>query len=441
MKKLAILCALLACALGAGGQEVKPSKRVSSYSDLRMVNGVVVDSISGDPMPSVDVIRLQDEGTTLATRAGGLLVFNCVGAGIACTWSGSTFTLTVGGGAAGATTALDNLAAVAINTSLISDTDNTDDLGSSSKQWRTGYFGTSLISLLFKSKAADPADAGAIQLGNNEKIGWEANPTGTDCSLTVNTSNQFVVDCPLIGSGSASYLEFPSDAVNTTSAANTGRIGYRDDTSRLWMSLDGAAVTTVVGPATTDTFTNKTLDVEGNGNVVTLVNLIQMDAATCVAATAALNWDDDPTLTEPAAACISATSTTYGVADFDAATDEGFQTKFYLPADWSGAIDLDIIWQAAATSGDVVWAVQTGCVADGEVFSVSMNAVDNFTADTAKGTANQANVASKTGITTTGCAAGELLFLRFLRNGDDAGDTMTGDARLVTVRVKMRRAQ
>ena len=40
---------------------------------------------------------------------------------------------TVSGGS-GATTALDNLASVAINTDLISDTDETDDLGSSAKK-------------------------------------------------------------------------------------------------------------------------------------------------------------------------------------------------------------------------------------------------------------------------------------------------------------------
>lgn len=42
----------------------------------------------------------------------------------------------------GATAALDNLASVAINTSLISDTDNTDDLGSTSKGWRDVYLRT-----------------------------------------------------------------------------------------------------------------------------------------------------------------------------------------------------------------------------------------------------------------------------------------------------------
>lgn len=42
-------------------------------------------------------------------------------------------------GAGGATTALDNLASVAINTSLISDSDNTDDLGDATHDWRNLY--------------------------------------------------------------------------------------------------------------------------------------------------------------------------------------------------------------------------------------------------------------------------------------------------------------
>jgi len=44
----------------------------------------------------------------------------------------------------GANTALSNLASVAINTTLVSDTDNTDDIGTSSVFWRTGYFKTSI---------------------------------------------------------------------------------------------------------------------------------------------------------------------------------------------------------------------------------------------------------------------------------------------------------
>lgn len=46
----------------------------------------------------------------------------------------------------GATTALDNLAAVAINTTLVSDTNNTDDLGTTSIGWRSLYIATSIKS-------------------------------------------------------------------------------------------------------------------------------------------------------------------------------------------------------------------------------------------------------------------------------------------------------
>lgn len=51
-------------------------------------------------------------------------------------------TWTAAGGGGGASTALDNLAGVAINTSLISDTDLTDDLGSSSIWWNNSWVNT-----------------------------------------------------------------------------------------------------------------------------------------------------------------------------------------------------------------------------------------------------------------------------------------------------------
>lgn len=49
--------------------------------------------------------------------------------------------------------------------------------------------GQSAQSPIFKSTASDPADAGVLRLGNNEFIEWEANPTGTDVTLGLNTSN------------------------------------------------------------------------------------------------------------------------------------------------------------------------------------------------------------------------------------------------------------
>jgi len=59
-------------------------------------------------------------------------------------------------GAAGANTALSNLASVAVSESLISDTDNTDDLGSSSKEWKDLYIdGVAYIDAVGETLASD----------------------------------------------------------------------------------------------------------------------------------------------------------------------------------------------------------------------------------------------------------------------------------------------
>ena len=71
----------------------------------------------------------------------------------------------------GATTALDNLASVAINTSLISDTNNTDDLGSSSVHWRNTYTGNVFLlngegDIYYNSNIALQFFASRIELGS-----------------------------------------------------------------------------------------------------------------------------------------------------------------------------------------------------------------------------------------------------------------------------------
>ena len=55
------------------------------------------------------------------------------------TSTAAVWTETTGAGAAGATTALDNLSSVAINESLISDTDSTDSLGATGTKWLDAF--------------------------------------------------------------------------------------------------------------------------------------------------------------------------------------------------------------------------------------------------------------------------------------------------------------
>jgi len=77
-----------------------------------------------------------------------------------------TTSLSAGSGS-GASTALDNLASVAINTSLISDTDSTDDLGSSSKYWANAY-----VDKIYLNGTAffSGANAGMIGVNTNNPL-------------------------------------------------------------------------------------------------------------------------------------------------------------------------------------------------------------------------------------------------------------------------------
>lgn len=93
----------------------------------------------------------------ISSPATGLLIFNTT-TGFFEFYTGSTWTsLTTG--VAGANVALSNLSGVAINTTLVSDTDNTDDLGSSSVKWREAF--TYLLTLEERTAPSTPSSGDA----------------------------------------------------------------------------------------------------------------------------------------------------------------------------------------------------------------------------------------------------------------------------------------
>ena len=78
---------------------------------------------------------------------------------------------------------LSNLAGVAINTTLVSDTDNTDDLGTSAIFWRTGYFKTS-IELGATDTTITRSAAGIIAVEGVDQVNLSASQTLTNKTLT-----------------------------------------------------------------------------------------------------------------------------------------------------------------------------------------------------------------------------------------------------------------
>jgi hypothetical protein len=83
-----------------------------------------------------------------------------------------------------------------------------------------------------------------------------------------------------------------------------------------------------------------------------------------------------------------------------------------------------------------VWTVATTCIADTEgLLAPTYNATQSV-AKANNATANTRNSASITSITTTGCAAGETLFLKI---GRDGSDTLAATATLLGVELTYRR--
>jgi hypothetical protein len=187
-----------------------------------------------------------------------------------------------------------------------------------------------------------------------------------------------------------------------------------------------------------DTLLNKTMDAEGTGVTLTVPFKYYLEAAGCQNTTASLMWDT-PTSNPAVAACITGTNTQKGVADFADGSDLSMQRTMVLPDDWTGNIGFKFYWLSSTTSGDVVWQVQTACVADGETDDPSFNTASTVT-DTTKGTANQINTATISSVTATGCAAGEVLHIKVRRDSGHASDNMAGTARLLGGEITIRRA-
>lgn len=305
---------------------------------------------------------------------------------------------------------------------------------------------TALTSISF---GADPGDGSPLNLSNNTCINWEIATPGTDKCLKVNASDQLDFNGTLNLSGAATG-SVVINGVTSGSFTITGADAMAQSvTATVAAQTSGAAVLTIPDMAGVNdtfafiakagTFTNKTLDAEGTGNVLTIPRRIWLPAAGCNNATAGSIWDL-PTSNPGVAACVTGTNTQKGVLDFaDGANSLSAQITYKLPSTWTGTVDANIKWFSATITGDVVWQLATICVADAETDDPAFNTASTVT-DTAKGTTNQTNDAAITGVTVTGCAAGELMHIKIFRDPANVSDTHAATARLIGVELVIREA-
>lgn len=139
----------------------------------------------------------------------------------------------------------------------------------------------------------------------------------------------------------------------------------------------------------------------------------------------------------PAAVKNGTNAPVYGLA-YDAASDEAAFWLFRAVSYGSGNLTVTVDWYAdTATSGDVIWGAQLAAITpdtDSQDVETKALATANTVTDTHLGTTGQRlHRASITVSNLDSLAANDDVWLRIYRDADAAGDTMTGDAVLVSV--------
>jgi hypothetical protein len=133
----------------------------------------------------------------------------------------------------------------------------------------------------------------------------------------------------------------------------------------------------------------------------------------------------------PTVAAVTGTYAVGGVLQFADAYSQSVQHRFYL----SGTtVAVDIFWRANVANAalNAVWQLQTACIAADEDGDPAWNTAQTVTS-AAHGTAYRWRKATISSVTVTGCASGEIMRYKLLRDGAHASDTLAATAELISV--------
>lgn len=286
-------------------------------------------------------------------------------------------------------------------------------------------------------------DAKLRQSAGLSVIGRATNTTGDVADITASTDGHVLrLSGTTLGFGTISGASFGSQSANAFFTAPDGSAG--NPTFRVIVDADipSAITRDSEWPSATATLTNKTLEVEATGNVLTTVEVKDLLAGGCDNATASASWDL-PTSGAAGKACLGS-GVRFGVLTFaDGSTTAAFN-HLRLPADWTstGGLDITLLYTGDTSStNNIRFQVSTACVADGEdLLSPTFNtaSASNTAGPT---TAGQRKSISFTGVNVSNCAAGETIFFKLERIGADGGDTYAGVGQALNASVRYRRAQ
>ena len=291
------------------------------------------------------------------------------------------------------------------------------------------------------------------------------------------------------GSATAGKIEFLEGTDNGTNKVTLiGPAATADVTVTL-----PAATDTLVGKATTDTLTNKTLTspaigtkisdtngnelinltatssavneftianaATGNGPVLSAtgetnvdINLNPKGTGTLKSGTAAVKIAGKETIWVPAAAMYgpttnpadaaqvetTATRPDLKVFDFDASTKQYTQFTIAMPKSWNeGTLTYQVYWSPSSTNtGNAIFGLQAVACADNDTIDVAYGTAIEVT-DAGIGTVEDQQITSESSaMTVAGSpAAGEQTYFQLYRDAADGSDTFTGECRVLGIKL------
>lgn len=122
--------------------------------------------------------------------------------------------------------------------------------------------------------------------------------------------------------------------------------------------------------------------------------------------------------------------------DFDQTTQEFAQFQIVLPRKYNnGTVTAVFYWTAASGSGDVQWGISGGAYSNDDALTVALGTAQ--TVDDTLITANDLHITSATSAITLAGTPASADFLAFQISRNPASDTLTADAKLLGVSIRV----
>jgi hypothetical protein len=388
------------------------------------VNVPRVTALPGTPSAGDTVVVTDDSAVGACDSAAGAAISLCM-------YTGSAWDAIGDGGSGGglASTDIDTCAEWA---AII--TGETGTCGSVVRSASPTFTGTVIAAAITGSGAFASTTLDTGQ-GANELYDMDQNvlTTSTPTFSTLTVTTEAYDDTGWNGDNTVPTKDAVRDVIATIATftdPNADKFIFWDDSAGAFVALDMPAAFSIGGTTAT----------------LTLPYTLQFTAAVCQNATASLGMST-PSSVAATAGCITVAGgsgdAALGYAVFPTGgADTELHGSFELGSDWTGAVDATIKWMSNSTaSGDVVWEIGIGCVANDEVTGAPTFDDTAFTADANHtGAALRLNTATKTGLTVSTCSAGETAMFIIHRDTDTAGDTLDQDVRLVSITFTLRRS-